>query len=340
MASGMTAMKKLVSILDGTDRVGRAAICPGGMMSMAVAEVMNECGARWPEAHSHAELMATLALAMQEATGFDCIALPFCMTVEAEAYGADVNLGSIDVQPRHQGWCFDAADDFRLPRPDFSMGRAGVTLAAMALARSMRPDIALIGNVVGPFSLLAMLTDPLQVMRWTRRSSSRLEAYLDTLADHLGAFARMQVEAGADVICIAEPTATGDILSKAAFRRFVLERVNDMARRISDAGGRVIVHICGDVSMIRGELTELCADAVSFDAMVNMTEILRSKPPWLAMGNVSAFKLAMGTPEEIKALSQRLVGGGVRLLAPACGIIAATSVANLKAMSETARIAG
>ena len=41
-------------------------ICPGGMMNMITTELMDTCGAVWPQAHTDAGMMAQLALANYE----------------------------------------------------------------------------------------------------------------------------------------------------------------------------------------------------------------------------------------------------------------------------------
>jgi [methyl-Co(III) methanol-specific corrinoid protein]:coenzyme M methyltransferase len=307
------------------------------MMSMAVTEVMDASGASWPEAHSDAPLMARLALSMRKASDFDSVAVPFCMTVEAESFGAPVDMGSPTIQPRPAGRLFEPEEEFALPRPDFTLGRAGVLLEAIRIARRAAGDFAVIGNVVGPFSLLAMLTDPLKVLRWTRREPARLGRYLDELAAAAADFARLQAAAGADVICIAEPTATGDILGGELFGEFVLGRLNALTDAIRQAGARAVVHICGNVAGVRGELAALRADALSVDSMVDVAALARGRPPWQAMGNVSTFLLASGGEKLIMRECRGLVEAGVRLVAPACGIIPTTPAASLAAMSRAVR---
>ncbi len=202
-------------------RTGRPAaevLCPGGMMSMAVTEVMDATGAAWPDVHADAAGMARLAAAMREATGFDNVAAPFCMTVEAEAFGAEVDMGDRTAQPHVVRPVLPDDGTGRLPEPDLRAGRAGVLLDALRELRRRCPDAAVIGNVVGPFSLLAMLADPLMVLRWTRRRPELVDGYLDAITPHLERFAADQVAAGADAVCIADPTATGEILGGALFR--------------------------------------------------------------------------------------------------------------------------
>ncbi|MHC4714253.1 MAG: uroporphyrinogen decarboxylase family protein [Planctomycetota bacterium] len=329
----MTRKERLLSILDGRDNSSVAVLCPGGMMSMAVTEVMQSCAAAWPQAHSNPRLMAGLALAMHRASGFDSVAVPFCMTVEAEVFGAEVDVGSMHVQPRVAQFPLDVDGDFAIPPPDWRTGRAPVLEEALRCVHSQRPDLPLVGNVVGPFSLLGMLADPLKIMRWTRRRPALLKDCVSLLSTHIAEFAARQASAGADIICIAEPTATGEILGGAHFAEFVLDNLNSIAARLRTAGARVIMHICGDVKSIENELMGLEADAVSFDAMVDVISLVARRPPWLVMGNVSAFLLATASPAEVHRVCRVLLDGGVRLIAPACGIVPSTSAANLSSMS-------
>jgi len=305
-------------------------------MSMAVAEVMAACGAAWPQAHREPQAMLALALAMQEASGFDNVAMPFCMTVEAEAYGARVVFGSRTCHPRVTGGLLPPDGAGALPAPDFSRGRAAALLAALRAARARRPDLAVVGNLVGPFSLLAMLADPLHVLRWTRRSPDAVHRHMIRITEDLVAFARLQAAAGIDVLCIADPTATGEILGGPLFRACALPYLERIVSAVRADGVRVIVHICGSAAAIERELRELAVEAVSFDSVVDIVEVAGRRPPWAVMGNVSAFLLEKGPAQAVFQRCRRLVKGGVRLLAPACGIVPTTPVAHLLAMREAA----
>jgi [methyl-Co(III) methanol-specific corrinoid protein]:coenzyme M methyltransferase len=332
----MNSRERFLAILRNEPADRPAVVCPGGMMSMAVTEVMSACGAAWPEAHRDARSILRLALAMQEATGFDNLAMPFCMTVEAEAYGAEVDLGSVSVQPRVIRPILPGDGTGEFPAPDFRAGRAGTLLSALAMARDLRTELPLVGNLVGPFSLLGMLSDPLMVLRWTRRKPDVLLALCDRIVRDLIAFGRMQKEAGAEVLCIAEPTATGEILGGTLFRKFLLPSLQRMIGALKSEGLEVIVHICGDVAAIEGELFELGAGAVSFDSMVDIVRLVGKKPPWAVMGNVDAFLLRKGPSVAVRRCCRRLVEGGVRLLAPACGVIPSTPVTHLREMRNAA----
>lgn len=328
----MNAPGPLLDILEGRkiDRV--AVVCPGGMMSLAVTDVMDSEGVAWPEAHSDPEAMVRLALAMQEATQTDNIAMPFCMTVEAEAYGTPVDLGNRTVQPRPTEFILPPDGSGEISTPDFHSGRAGVLLRALRQAKKKAPHKTLVGNIVGPFSLLSMLCDPLMVLRRTRRNPTAVLDRIRQITRDLTGFVALQRQAGADIICISEPTATGEILGGRLFRTFVLPFIEQLIRAIRTSGARAIVHICGDIKTIETELLELSADAVSFDSMVDIVSLARESPPWRVMGNVDAFLLEAGPVEKVTLSCRRLLEGGVLLLAPACGVIPSTPLEHLKAM--------
>ncbi len=322
----------VIDVIAGRDLTSAMALCPGGMMSMAVTDVMESSGASWPEAHSDSVAMATLSAAMYAATGFDNLAFPFCMTVEAESFGASADLGGLCVQPRVTKPVLAPDGSGSLSKPDFTHGRARVVLDAIALARNRRPDAAIIGGITGPFSLLGTLCDPLGVFRWTRRRKGVLHSYLDKLTEGLTTYALTQVKAGADVICIAEPTATGEILGGPLFGEFVRPRIESITTTLHAAGAHVIVHICGDTAAIEQELFALPADAVSFDSVADIVAIARRRPPWRVMGNIDPFFLNSASIGAVKSACVRLCENGVRLIAPGCGVIPTTPVENLRAM--------
>ena len=177
-----------------------------------------------------------------------------------------------------------------------------------------------------------MLCDVLMVLRRTRRDPHVVLDRMERITSDLIAFAELQREAGADVICIAEPTATGEILGGRLFRKLVLPFLERLIRAIHSGGAKVIVHICGDVRAVEAELFELSADAVSFDSMVDIVEVSRKAPPWRVMGNVDAFLLEEGPVDAVATSCRLLLEGGVRLLAPACGVIPNTPLDHLMTM--------
>ena len=60
----------------------------------------------------------------------------------------------------------------------------------------------------------------------------------------------MMLEAGADVIPIADPSASGEILGPALFVEYAVKYLNKVVDAVHAAHGPVIVHICGDMKSV------------------------------------------------------------------------------------------
>ena len=108
----MNPKKRLKMSLNG-ERVDRPpCICPGGMMNMVTAELMERVGIYLPEAHTDARKMANLAKAVYEQGCFENCGVPFCMTIEAEEMGARVDLGSQIYEPHVVKYAIDSVSDY------------------------------------------------------------------------------------------------------------------------------------------------------------------------------------------------------------------------------------
>ncbi len=255
----MSSRELLLACLRGEPTPRPPVICGGGMMSFAIAEAMDACGCYWPEAHHEADAMAKLALATQRASGFDAVAVPFCMTIEAEELGADIHFGSRDVQPRVLAEPMREVRDLSaLQSPSEKPGpRRQVTLQAIRLLRERAREVAVLGATVGPFSLAGQVLEAGLLLRAVRRDPAAVHDLLRRCAPVVADFARSQVEAGADAIVISDPTATGELLGAEAYAEFAEPYLGQAVAAVREAGAPAIVHVCGCPNTILGHLADL-----------------------------------------------------------------------------------
>lgn len=329
----MTAKERLLDILRGKGAERPACICPGGMMNMVTAPLMEACGVSLPEAHSSAEQMAALAKAVYDWGCFENVGVPFCMTVEAEAMGASVDLGSAIFEPRVVGYVMDSISErAKLPTLDIHKGRAKVVLEAIALLKEQCPQLPVIGNLTGPVSTAASLMEPMVFYRELRKKNEDAHAYMDFVTEQLLTFGLAQIRAGADVIAISDPSGTGEILGPKYFAEFAVPCLNRLVERFHREGVPVIVHICGQMSTVYQQVREIGSDTLSFDAIVSMKEAREQLPGRVLMGNVSTYALEFADPEKIAAMTRLCLNHGVHILAPACGLGMKTPLANEQAM--------
>ncbi|MGC2047574.1 MAG: uroporphyrinogen decarboxylase family protein [Gallionella sp.] len=334
----MNQKERLLSALRGKLADRAPFICPGGMMNMAVTELMDAAASCWPDAHSDPEKMARLTLAANRVGGIENTGVPFCMTVEAEAMGAQVNLGSRGNEPRVTEYAITSLDEIDLLRSiDPGKGRAKVCVDAIRILKKEAPQTPVIANLTGPVSLASLLIDPLVYYKGLITDRQKAHKLMATVTENLIRFGDALAEAGADVICIADPSASGEILGKKAFAEFAIPYINTLVNYFrEELGIPSIVHICGDVRCLGGLLSEIAAESISVDAMVSIKTLKELAPAKISMGNVSTFLLEKGTPGDIAKHGKRCLRVGVDILAPACGISPRTPVANIMGLSRAA----
>ncbi len=317
-------------------------ICPGGMMNMTVTDLMDAAESAWPDAHLDPEKMARLTLAANRLAGVENTGVPFCMTIEAEAMGSQVYLGTRGTEPRVTEYAIGSFAEIGRLRPiDPGAGRAKVCVEAIRILKREAPGTPVIANLSGPISLASSLIDPIVFYKGLIADKGNVHNLMKIVNENLIRFGDALAEAGADVICIADPSATGEILGKKVFADFALPYINALTNYFREKHGLPsIVHICGDVRPLGGLLGEIAAEAVSVDSMVSIKTLREFAPAKVSMGNVSTYLLEKGEPADVARHGERCVRAGVGILAPACGLGPKTSIANIKSLSRAGRESG
>ena len=334
----ITASERLNTVLGGGAADRPPCICPGGMMNMVTVGLQDETGVFFPEAHTDPQKMAALAKAVYDRGFFENYGVPFCMTVEAEAMGAVVTMGRKDVEPHVADYAFDDVHDWRKAKPiDLEAGRAKVVIDAIKILRATGDGVPIVGNVVGPISVASSVMEATRFYKQLRKQPELSHEYLDFVTGEIARFAVAQVEAGADVIAIADPSGTGEIMGPRQFATYAVPYIEQLQRACQEAGARTIVHICGQMHSVYRQIAEISSDALSFDAIVPLKEARENLPGRVIMGNVSTFAIEMRDVEKVQALTRACMRNGSDIVAPACGLGMGSPSENVRAVLKTVR---
>lgn len=329
----LTPKERLRMIIEGQTADRPACICPGGMMNMVTSELMEEVNVYLPEAHMDARKMADLAKAVYEKGCFENYGVPFCMTVEAEEMGAEVDMGSRVYEPHVIRYVIDSVSDFtKLAGVDVKKGRAKVVLDAIRILREETKNVPIVGNLTGPVSMAGSLMEPVVFYKELRKKNKEAHAYMEFVTKQLITFGRAQIEAGADVIAISDPSGTGEILGPKYFKEFAVTYINKLLDALQKEKMGTIVHICGQMSPVYKEVDELHSDVLSFDSIVPMKEAREHLNSRVLMGNVSTYALEFGDREKVKTLTKGCVKNGSDIISPACGLGMKSPLANVQAI--------
>lgn len=336
-----TANERLIKILSGQKADRPACICPGGMMNMVTKALQDECGVHLPEAHTDARMMADLAKAVYELKCFENFGVPFCMTVEAEGLGASCTMGSQLFEPHVTGYAIDTVEDYKKLTPmDLDSGRAKVTLDAIRILKEETKDVPIIGNLVGPVSVASSVCEPTRYYKQLRQKRELAHEYMQFVTDEIIRFGLAEIEAGANVIALSDPSGTGEILGPKFFDEYAVEYINQVVDAMEAAGAKTIVHICGQMKHVYDKVAKIRSDAFSFDAVVSLREAKKNLPDKAIMGNVSTFAIENQNEDTVEKLTKAAFGNGSDIISPACGLGMGSRLANVQAVLRTVETFG
>jgi uroporphyrinogen-III decarboxylase len=117
------------------------------------------------------------------------------------------------------------------------------------LTRALKKKTVLL-KVNGPYSILASLIDPRLFYRWLSKERGAVHAALEKITTGLGEYIQKAVNAGAEIISLADPYANVKILGEKYFLEFAARHLLDLLNFISSAFNsaepekKVKMHIC------------------------------------------------------------------------------------------------
>ncbi|WP_406242823.1 uroporphyrinogen decarboxylase family protein [Tissierella carlieri] len=326
----MNEKERLLRALKGEETDRPPVICPGGMMNAAVTELLGEINANH---NTDLDAMVAAAIKVREVIGFENYGVPFCMTCESEPFGVIISEGDKINEPRILEYNQSKLEDImKSSDPKISNNLRSETVIK-AIGRLKNDEIPVIGNITGPISTATSIVDPIKLFKMIRKEPDEAHTFIEYINNYLIEYAKEMVRAGADIIAISDPTATGEILGKKNFDKFAMPMYTEFLKSMREINTPVIIHICGDAKTIIDSLNSLEVQALSFDSIVNM-RFAKSKLNTRLMGNVSTLLLQNGPKDKIISITKNAIGSGVDIVSPACGLGMSTPLGNLRVMTD------
>ena len=329
--SNMTLKERLLNTLEGK-QVDKVPVC--SVTQTGIVELMDEVGAPWPESHSDPELMAKLAIANHELSGLEAVRVPYCLTVLAEAMGCEVNMGTKNRQPSVTAHPYPKdLEGMAMPENLLDKGRIPAVLGAIKIIREkVGPDVPIIGGMEGPITLASDLSSIKSFMKWSLKKPELFEQVLDFATEATIAYANSMVLAGADIISIADPVASPDLMSPDSFKQYLQPRLQKFSSSVNSV---TILHICGNVNSVLDYMADCGFEGLSVEEKIGSVkkakEVIGTRARLI--GNISSpFTLLPGPVDKIKTESKHALSEGIDVLAPGCGIAPMTPLENIKAM--------
>lgn len=260
------------------------------------------------------------------------------LTVEAEAFGAKINLPEDEVPSVTGRLVSNAADVEALKVPGLSAGRIPEYLKANRLAVENIKDKWVFAGCIGPYSLAGRLYDMSEIMVAIYIEPDTIHQLLDKCTQFIITYCRELKKTGTNGVIMAEPAA--GLLSNEDCAEYSTRYVRQIVEVVQDDNFSVILHNCGNKGQCTETMIESGAAALHFGNAIDMVETLEKCPSDLiVMGNldpVNLFKTA--TPEKVKEATLELLKKAGRyknfVLSSGCDIPPHTPEANIQAFYE------
>jgi uroporphyrinogen decarboxylase len=207
------------------------------------------------------------------------------------------------------------------------------------------PSQTLVGAyVIGPFSLVGLLKGAQNAVLDAMLEPEKLHEFCRFAAERIIEYSRALVNAGADVICILEPT--GSILGPSQFKEFSADYVAHIMESYKYSGVDTIYHICGNTTHLIEPMANSGVGALSLDSpdtgldLVKIAETLSEDVTLI--GNINPVEVMKeGTAELVRQTTTELLEK-MRpypnfILSTACDLPPQTPLENIDVMMGTAR---
>jgi MtaA/CmuA family methyltransferase len=112
------------------------------------------------------------------------------------------------------------------------------------------------------------------------------------------AFAKVQIEAGADTIGIGDAAAS--LINEETYHDMVLPHEKRLVDAIHKMGAKVRLHICGRTTHLVNDIATLGCDYVDIDFLCDLAKARAAMPQTAILGNMEPSRyLLQGTPQSV-----------------------------------------
>lgn len=214
--------------------------------------------------------------------------------------------------------------------------------AAHILSKSIGTHTVVGTSQWAPFTLGGLTFGVEKLMRSVRKDKAAVHAVLEFASELCFAYLEPFIDAGVSIISLADPTSSGDLISRDQFIEFSLPYLKKVGTRVKERGVWLTVHICGNTTKVLDQIPLAGADIMSVDYKVDLSEARRILGGKIAFaGNMNPVAVMQKeTPEGVAAACRQTVAkAGVApgyILMPGCDIPPSVPIENVKAMVDTA----
>ena len=329
----MTPLERLNARLEGkpVDKIPN--------MNIVMAIAAREAGVTYREFATDYHKLVEGSLRCAEKYGLDSVGVISDPMREASAFGAKISIPENAVPYAVQPLVGDDFDLLILKRFDpFEGERTLDRLKGCELLRQKAGnEYPVIGWIEGCVAEAADLRGLNELLVDLATGEEYLEEFFSIIHEQQKRFVLAQLKAGADFIGVGNAAAS--LIGPELYRQYGFPWDKAIIDYIHENGGRVKLHICGNISSILEVLKETAPDILDIDWMVDFrsaAELFKGTGTAVC-GNMNPVEVMMrGSAQAVEEATRSCIGAGTdtTLIAAGCEIPAAAPDENLFAMNR------
>ncbi|NVM55011.1 MAG: uroporphyrinogen decarboxylase family protein [Candidatus Helarchaeota archaeon] len=228
--------------------------------------------------------------------------------------------------------------------PEFvpaSLERIQTNMQLIKTLKLEAKDTPILSYIPAPFTLASLILGLSEFMLTVMRDKMNiLEDLLQYTYQTTRAFAIAKAEAGVDMITIADPTGSSDLMSPKLFEKHSFPLLKKLIAELQEKKKRIGLHICGNTKPILLKMAETGADYLEIDSKVDLAWAQEAIDGKICLvGNISPTDLSIKPPQEIKqqceTLLKKMKPGFI--LSSGCEVAYSTPIENIQVMVETTK---
>ena len=221
--------------------------CPGSYSEWIPRELLSSSKHRFPQAHTDMTALAGLAWDIKRHKKDSVCKLPFCLTVEAEAMGANINLVDTKHGPRVKNYAFSHIEELEtIKKINFQTGRIKVVLDAIEYLARQNEIVAL--NFNGPFTILSSLIEPKTIYSAIRKNNESIVRGLKKIEENIVDYALQGLRKGARILSYADPAGGIDMIGPKMYQQHSGRVTCNILKKLTKTPRRAVIHLCGKSS--------------------------------------------------------------------------------------------
>ena len=254
-------------------------------------------------------------------------------------FGAPVRFVEDDLPVCEKSVLLDISDWQKLRKwdPMTSVRTLDRIRAVEMFKREMGEEYAILGWVEGAFAQLCDLATVGDGMMMVMDEPEEASKALRFIADQEIMCAKAQIAAGADIIGIGDAVAS--LISVDMYRELIMPTEKHIIDAVHQAGAKVKLHICGDITRLLPDMLSLGADIVDIDYMVDYAKTVALSGERSAVcGNLNpAGTLLQGSPDLVREQTMACVaqGDSRSIISSGCEVPRFTPPENVMAVHNT-----